>query len=277
MLPSWHDELRIALSPDQVAAVRIEKGWQPRVAGKYIVPCATAAPDAPLWQPATAALEGAVREYGGKPADVTVILSNHFAHYALVPQSGELDNDAEEMAFVRHCFARIYGRIADDWSFRLSDEPRGELRVAAAVDGSLLDAIREAVGPTRLRLRSIQPLLMAAFERCRRSLAGPTAWLVAAERGRLCVALLRGRRWQSIRTMRVGDDWIAELPVILDREAQLAGVREGDGEVWLFAPEHVGALPSAAGKRPVRPIRPTLRPGFSPAGDARFAMAMGGR
>lgn len=276
MLPSWHDELRIALSPDRVAAVRIETGWRPGVAAKHIVPCAAAAPDAQLWQPATAALENALREFGGKPADVAIVLSNHFVHYALVPQSGELDDDAEEMAFVRHCFARIYGRIADDWSFRLSDEAPGELRVAAAVNGSLLDAIREAVGPTQFRLRSIQPFLMTAFNGYRRHLAGQTMWFVAAERGRLCVALLHGGRWESVRAMRVGDDWLAELPVILDREAQLAGIPDSGGDVWLCAPEHAGTFPPAAGKRPVRPMRPAPRRGFSPAADARFAMAMGG-
>lgn len=275
MSPSWRNELRIALSPDRVAVVRIEKGWRPAVTGKQIVPCTAAAPDTPLWQPATAALDNALREFGSKPADVAVVLSNHFAHYALVPQSGELDNDAEEMAFVRHCFTRIYGRIADNWSFRLSDEPGSELRVAAAVDSSLLDAIREAVGPSRLRLRSIQPFLMAAFNGCRRRLAGQTAWFVAAERGRLCVARLGGGRWESLRTMRVGDNWMAELPVILEREAQLAGTPEGGGDIWLFAPEHADALPPAAGKRKIRSIKPTPRPGFSPAGDARFAMAMG--
>jgi len=73
---------------------------------------------------------------------VTVVLSNHFVRYALVPWSDAIANAAEEQAYLRHHFAKIHGERAKGWQLRASEAPKGAPRLASAVDSALVDAIR---------------------------------------------------------------------------------------------------------------------------------------
>jgi len=66
---------------------------------------------------------GAAGYADGKPA-ATVILSNHFLRYALVPWRAELADAKEDLSFARHCFTKVYGKAAQQWKLRLSQEAR---------------------------------------------------------------------------------------------------------------------------------------------------------
>lgn len=130
---------------------------------------------------------------------VTVVLSNHFVRYALVPWSDSLAGPAEEEAYVRHHFARIYGERAKGWAVRASPD-RGA-RLCSAVDASLLESVKSAFRGKKAKVVSIQPALMAGFNRVRKSIPRGGAWLVAAEPGRACVALYAGG-WRSVQNAR---------------------------------------------------------------------------
>jgi hypothetical protein len=143
---------------------------------------------------------------------VTVILSNHYVRYAVVPWSDALSGEAEEQAYLRPHFARIHGERAKGWVFRWSHG------IASAIDKELLDEIRLCFASKRTaRLVSVQPELMAAFNRARASLPAEGAWLVLAEPDRACVALHAGGRWLSVQNARGA--WEA----LLERERYRAG------------------------------------------------------
>lgn len=142
---------------------------------------------------------GAPLDAGALSGRVTVVLSLHHVRYALVPWSDALASPAEEEAYVRHHFARIYGERAKGWAVRASPE-RG-VRLCSAVDASLIESIKAAFRGKKARLVSIQPALMAAFNRVRKSIPHEGAWLVAAEPERACVALYAGG-WRSVQNAR---------------------------------------------------------------------------
>jgi hypothetical protein len=146
------------------------------------------------WQGALAAL----RDLGfERPSRVTVLLSNHFVRYAVFPWSDALATEAEEQAYVRHQFARIHGERAQGWAFRWSDG------LAAAIDQGLLQALAPCFPPQgKARLVSVQPALMAAFNRARAAVPAAGAWLVMAEADRACVALHANGRWRSVQNAR---------------------------------------------------------------------------
>lgn len=169
------------------------------------------------WQGAVAALRAV--EWN-ESARVTMVLSNHFVRYALVPWSEALSTAAEEAAYVRHHFARIHGERAKGWTLRASPGAPAEPRLCSAIDVGLLEAIKTCFEDKKAKLVSLQPGLMAAFNRWRESIPAAGAWLVVAEPGRACVALHSGRRWRSVQNAR--GSW-REL---LERER-----RRVDGEV----------------------------------------------
>jgi hypothetical protein len=148
---------------------------------------------------------------------VTVVLSNHFVRYALVPWSTALSGATEEMAYVRHHFVRIYGERAKAWSFRASPAPSGRPRLCSAVDTALLDEIKRAFAKSKAKLVSIQPRLMATFNRWRGAVPAAGAWLVMVEQDRACIGLHAGGNWQAVQNAR------GEWPALLERERHRIG------------------------------------------------------
>jgi len=159
------------------------------------------------WQGAIHALKNLDLPYG----KTTVVLSNHFVRYALVPWSEALAGEAEEAAYVRHHFVRIHGERAKSWVFRATPAPSGAPRLCSAIDADLLSALKESLSK-KTRLVSVQPSLMAAFNRWRGAIPAAGAWLALVEPERACVGLHAKGRWQSVQNAR--GEWLT----LLERE-----------------------------------------------------------
>jgi hypothetical protein len=161
------------------------------------------------WQGALAAL----KEAGLGKAKVTVVLSNHFVRYALVPWSSALGGPAEEDAYVRHHFVKIYGERAKAWTLRASPAPGTAPRLASAIDSALLKELQDVFAKLPgTRLASVQPQLMAGFNRLRKAIPAGGAWLVLAEPERACVALHDASGWRAVHNGK--EPWLA----LLERE-----------------------------------------------------------
>jgi hypothetical protein len=191
---SFRDRLLIHLSPAELSVG--EKIWR----------CAPALGAEP-WQGVVSALkEFAIL----RKCEVTVVLSNHFVRYALVPWSEALSGAAEEEAYVRHHFARIHGERARSWAVRASEAPHGAPRLASAVDKSLIAAIQGCFPPRgKARLVSVQPALMSVFNRSRGAIPKGGAWFALAEPERACVALHLQGSWRAVQSAKGA--WLALL------------------------------------------------------------------
>ena len=271
----WPDRLGIALFPERLVLARASGGFRRRLLHKEIVALAPAEADMPAWQPAVDALAAKVAAGALANADVSVVLSNRFVHYAVVPFSDTLGSKDEELAFAHHCFARVYGSEADGWELKLSSAKPRKPRLACAVEQTLVEALNTRLSPLASRYRSLQPHLMASFNRTRAQLGEKAAWLVVAEPGLLCLALLQDGCWQSVRTIKVGADWIGELPGVLDREECLVDSQTECGRVLVFAPDGPQELMRQAGKWRIENLAPGLLPGMIAGADAPFSIALG--
>ncbi len=291
MSPLFRDELRIVLTPDQVLLVRIGRsvtwrGLKRRVLEKKAISCADYAVSqgkggeaqgcATPWGAAMLALEAVLSKQKGRKAFATVILSNHFMRYVLLPWSDVPGNETEELAYARHAFRQAYGEAAETWDLRLSPGKVGMPQLASAVDQRLPEALRALFERTGIPLESIQPHLMAAYNTCENILSGRSAWFVLVEPGSLCLALLRHGGWESVRTMRLDGDGRVALPLILERESFLADSATAVDEVFLWAPWLGNALLPKSKRWKFWKLQPLLRAGLSPEPDARFAVALSG-
>lgn len=274
-MPWQRDELCIALFPDRLIMARVRCGWRPQIKHKEILTFTPALPDAPRWRPALEALAEKVRSGALAGADVTLVLSNHFVNYALVPWSELLSGEDEQLAFARHRFTRVYGDAAANWALRLSRTGPRQPRLACAVEPTLIDALNNAMEPLDSRYCSLQPHLMVSFNRWRARLGARQGWFVVAEAGLLCIVLLQSGQWHSVRTIKCGTDWACELPGLLARERCLVEAHAECDQVAVFAPGQsiVAALTSPEWK--FEELRPTLLPDMAPGVDAQFAIAVG--
>jgi hypothetical protein len=234
--PLLRDELQIALSPAGVAMVRLGRGLKQAAVSQQELACAATQPGEAPWAKSLECLERALQEHKGK-ADATVLLSNHFVRYALVPWSEQISDANEEQAFIRHCFTKTYGAEAQHWALRMSPSGYGETQVACAIDQGLLDGLERAATSHGLRLASLQPYFMAAYNQWRRQLPDAVVWFVVAEPGRLCLSLLVRGQWRILRAVKVGSDWRDTLSKLLEREYLVSDAGPDRGKVYVHAPD----------------------------------------
>ena len=130
--------------------------------------------------------------------DVTVILSNHFVRYAIVPRQ-DAASAGEELALARFHFARIHGERVKSWEVRLSGE------LACAIDAAFFFELKKVLSQGKARLVSVQPYLMHAYNQWRPRIPREGAWLVLAEPERVCLARLSARGWASVHNGREAD------------------------------------------------------------------------
>lgn len=256
------NELRIGLSPEQIALLHTERkltlrGYQNGVSTKTIIPCETAADGEMPWSRAVKTLEMTLPSFVNHKPEVNVTLSNHFMRYLLVPWIDKM-NDAEANIFAQHCFREMYGNAADSWTVRISLGRAGVATLASAVDTGLLDELRGSLGQMGLDIKSIQPHLMAACNSCRSSLKGRNAWVALLEPGSLCLAVLQKGQFVWIRKLRIGAAWQEELSRILQREAYLADVDAEMDEVFLWAPHLEGKDIPAVGRWKIQHLKPSV-------------------
>ena len=172
--------------------------WAERVV-ITLAPAADPAGDREPWRGALEALKRKIPALKNR-THVSIVLSNHFVRYALVPpQSGAAGAD-EELALARFQFVKIHGERAKAWQVRVSGE------VACAIDAALLSGLKEIFSKHKgVRLVSIQPFLMAAYNQWRPRIPRDGAWLVLAEPERVCLARLAAQGWASVHNGREAD------------------------------------------------------------------------
>jgi len=178
----WRERVLVALEPHAVHAVRPKSNEKRSAAG--------------AWQDVLPQVLA-----GWTRADVTVVASNRLVRYVVVPRTAGVSGDAEELGLARHQFTRVHGERARDWDVRYSRETG----LASAVDKGLIDDLGKVA-----RVRSLQPYLMAAFNRLRARVPKEGAWIVLREPEATCVALYTKGGWAGVSVSRAaGDEVIA--------------------------------------------------------------------
>jgi hypothetical protein len=259
-------QLRLGLGSKWLTLAGYRAGPRPKLARKEII-LVDPSPDALPWQAAVDALPAALSS--DTRAEVTVILSNHFVRYTLLPWDPNVKSKSEWLAFARHRFAEIHGTLAEQWVVRVSESAPRAARVASAVDQPLIDTLVARLQDAGATLISIQPYLMAAFNRLRRAIGRDSCWLVVEEPGRLTLALILRGEWFAIRGRRKDEAWRESLPQILERESAILALEEPCTKAVIHS--HVAFDTDSYDTLRLQDL--TLAAGAAP-GDRNLAMAL---
>lgn len=209
MSPLWRDEVAIYLSPGRIVLARMKRGIRPSICAECDLPVLNT--EIGRWEPALDVLEEPLREPAWQSAAARLIVADHWARFAIVPWSDALAESAERLEHARFCLTRTYGDIVSQWRVTLSDSPPGVLQVACAIPAALLDRIQELAEARGLRIKSVQPQLIAAFNSWRDRLPKEDAWFVSLEPGSLAAAHFTAAGWDRVHSIRIGEDWVTEL------------------------------------------------------------------
>lgn len=271
MLRSWTERIRVYLHPEQVILVRQSGLLQRRVTIKKVYPVGVQGEH--VWSGALTTLEIALKQPEWQQARATVILSGDFTRYRVAPWDGRLTSD-EQQALLRHRFEEVYGDEMQNWNLTVADAEYGKQSLACAVDQRLMAALQDTFSRSGIRLVSVQPWLMTAFNRWRRQIGANAAWLILAEPTRLTIALLQQGEWRGIRSKASAAGWEESLPLLLEREALHLGVEAGKLPVYFHRPDKPSFKPSLTQQQPVQVLRLPNSVGFSPDSDKDIAVAL---
>ncbi|AWM93065.1 hypothetical protein DJ564_20880 [Pseudomonas sp. 31-12] len=199
------------------------------------------------WAVALETLDRLLGEHAPAGAELSVVVSGHFSRFCLVPWSEQITSPDELLGYAQLCFEDLYGVPTQPWNMVLSAEPAGYDRIATALPQDLLARLRSLVSGRGLRLRSVQPYLMAAFNHFDKSLDGGDFLFVVAEPVRSVLLLAREGRWTSVRSVGSSDS-DAALTALIGRENQLqASTSDRPLNVYLHAPARIDVQPDLPG------------------------------
>lgn len=273
MLRLSRSRLLISLAPDTVSWLKLG-GQKPEVVARSTV-SADSGYGGESWQGALATLRTIAQDWRKDSATVTIVLSNHFARYVLVPPTDGINGAKEENALALFYFSKVHGERSHGWDLRLGDAQGKEPRLACAIDTPLIDALRECF-PVKgaLKLVSVQPLLMSAFNCSRSQLPAEGAWMLLIEAQRACLGLVAGRRWVTVQNLK-GDfsneqAWVQ----LLDQARLRIDLPRSPDAVFVHAPSITGALQVSRGAWQLRRLQVAFPSGLMPLQDAAYTTAL---
>ena len=238
MLPSWTDRLHIFIGPQSVDLIRYTRGLKPTELMRASQLCRDPESNEAIWIPAIEAFNKLMLDQHGK-ADAYVYFSSHFVNYLRILEQEGLSTRDEEEAYVRFCFSDIFGSQSDSFMFSWSGDMAIEPQIASAVDKKFLSAIDEALEPSAVICRSIQPNFMTGFNLLVNRMAKDSQWYVFVESGQVIISYFLNGVCMSLRKARVSERWRTELPSLLIREFNALDLDFNQGNMLISAPEHI--------------------------------------
>jgi hypothetical protein len=215
----WRKQLRICLAADRL----VLRANRARTSTLALQPD----PNTVEWRAALDALPGVLAAY--RNHDVSLVLADQFVRYALLAWNAALKTDEQWLALARHRLATVHGAAAAEWDVKLTETAPSGPRLACAVDRTLLNELGAAVAAANARLVSLQPFLVAAFNRLNRGLrviGSGSCWLVIEEPGRLTLCFIQRGTWAAVRSRRADRGWRASLPELIERESAFLALSE---------------------------------------------------
>jgi len=134
---------------------------------------------------------------------LAVILDNGWTRFQLVRFPAQVNTAEERQAFLQADFRRVFGAEAQDWTIAAEPACFGLPVLAVAVAPTLIDALSGLAARHQLRLRSIQPEFVAAFNRARVLMSGRQGAFAQITCERACIALWRQQRWVAVRSQPI--------------------------------------------------------------------------
>lgn len=209
MSPLWRDEVGIFLGPRGAVLTRLQRGLRPRSVADRTLAVADGRPND--WSQALAAARSELQDPSWQRANARVVIADLWVRYAIAPWSRDLVDDDERLAHGKLILQQVYGDEMRDWTVRLAETVARRAQLVCAIPSQLKSDVDQVLATAGLRLLSLQPHLVVAFNRWRSRMSAAGGWFVTIDDGSLAAVRLERDSWEEVHCVRVGDDWSADL------------------------------------------------------------------
>ena len=188
-----------------------------------------------IWQRAITQLDSLISSMKVKSkSPLNITLASDFVRYLALPPQQIYMNLAEKLAYANAAFREVYGSVVDEWEVRLQDTPAHGTAIIAAIDKKLLVALNQTALNHQLKLITVKPYLMSAYNSLAKQLGRRSGYLVVVEFKRLLLINLLQGNCMNVRMFNLGSDWQSELKSLMVRESVLNGnIKQ---EILVYAP-----------------------------------------
>lgn len=220
MLRFRNERITVALCPEQVAILKSEKGHQSAVDELRVF----AAPEAGrvLWRESVSALADWLQRNPQKRRSISLILSNRFVRFAMLPWAENAQGEPATQALANACLETQYGDMSG-WTIRIDDGRYGQAKLVCAMETALLDSLQSAV--TAHACARVEPYFVTCWNRWRKTVQNGDALFAVSESGVMVIASIKNGRWQSVRALSGQLDRTGGRG-LLSRESLLQGFAE---------------------------------------------------
>ncbi|MCE7913738.1 MAG: hypothetical protein DYH15_03440 [Nitrosomonas sp. PRO4] len=256
----WRDQYQSYLAPERLDLVRYARGFKPVQTAKKTVFCKIIQ-GTPSWKSALQILDNNLADAAG--TELSVTLSNHFVRYVTLPPQTEIATPEEVKSYATFRIREIYADRIDAWQLSVSEWSPGNGAICAAIPRILMTQLEEIAARHQCKLKAVEPYLASAYDHWQQLLSGDRVYFAVIETGRICIAILGGGIWLSIRNQKILDNPAQELLVALDQEAIFLNIKQAADIVYVFSPEHPQLkLPENCGWR-IIPLPTELMPALA--------------
>lgn len=244
----FKDELWVFVHPQRMVLMRIARslanGLKQQIVHKQVFDLpqniALGCHESQDWQILTKHLKRALNDTKWQDAMPTVIVSSHFARYAVIPWNAELAIETERQAYMHHCFNLTYGESAKAWDLRMSDPDFGKSTIASAINLGLLQVLHDVFSEANMTLAGVYPQLMLAINQTlsevKKQKKALKFWLVAIEKERVCLTLLMDGGWHFVKNVAIEADISTQVNALIQREIVRSNLSD-DVPVLLYWPD----------------------------------------
>jgi len=206
--PLWRDEVAILVAPHKIALARRIRGVKPLVGSATELSVPGQFGD---FRPTLSRLAEVLAEPIWQEASARIVVADPWARYGIVPWPNLRLDTAGRISHARYVLAENYGDVVNEWNVALEDAPPGRSYVACAMPAQLREGLEEILAGARLKLQSLQPQLIVAFNAWRQRLPPDDAWFVSLDDGSLAAVHLSQGAWDRVHMTRLSQDWSIEL------------------------------------------------------------------
>ena len=151
------------------------------------------------------------------------VVAGEGVRYRTVPWIDELAAPAQRQLLAEQSFREAYGDIALGWLVREHAPRFGCASLACALDASLIDRLAALAQSRGLKLASVQPSLMHAYNRVCDDIEPGWFWFVCIEGPWTTALLMNSGEPVHVRRVPTGD---GDLVRLLDREWFTLGIEQ---------------------------------------------------